>query len=124
MHRRAHEIMTTTLVTTSPHATVEEAARLLVEHRISGMPVLHEGRLVGIVTEADLTGVTPGEAWVGDLMTREIISVTPDTPVPEVASLLAEHRIKRVPVVEADGTLVGLISRADIVAWIAQGAKE
>lgn len=120
MTNKAEDIMTREVITTTPQATALEAARTLAEHHISGMPVCDQGRLVGILTESDLPGVEPGEVTVRELMTTEVITVAPETPVPEIASLLAQHDIKRVPVMAGD-RLVGIVSRGDIVRWIAQG---
>lgn len=123
MAKTAGDIMTTSVITTTPEATAIEVASLLAENHISGMPVVdEEGNLVGIMTEADLPGVAPDQAFVKELMTRQVIWVTPDTLVPEVAGLMARHRIKRVPVVDEQGKVVGIVSRADVVEWIAAGA--
>jgi len=119
MTSKAEDIMTREVVTTTPQATALEAARLMADSHISGLPVCDQGRLVGILSESDLPGVEPGEARVGELMTTEVITITPETPVPEIASLLAQHDIKRVPVLESD-RLVGIVSRGDIVRWIAE----
>ncbi len=115
----AREIMTRHVCTISPEASVRDAARILAERRISGMPVLNEqGTIIGMCTEADVIS-KPGEL-VRDIMSTEIISVSEETPVGEIAQLLSHRKIKRVPVV-TNGRLVGLVSRADIVAAVAAG---
>jgi CBS domain-containing protein len=125
----AGDIMTRKVHTIHPEATVREAAQLLFGQRISGAPVVNtDGAIVGIVTEADITSkvgldannVDQRSLRVVDIMTREIIAVEEDTPVHEIAKLLTERRIKRVPVVR-DGKPVGIISRADIVHAVAEG---
>jgi CBS-domain-containing membrane protein len=137
--------MTTKVVAVAPDTPVTEIARLLLERQISAVPVVSDDRqLVGIVSEGDLThGLgqegakrswwldllaspqTRAEAYLKgqgrlawDVMTRSVISVTPDTPLPEIARLLEARRIKRVPVLR-DGELVGIVSRADLLRGFA-----
>ena len=115
----ARDIMTRHVYTTTPEATVRDAARILAERHISGMPVVNPtGVIIGMLTEADIIG-KQGER-VEDIMSREITSVSEETPVGEIAQLLSQKKIKRVPVL-TNGRLVGLISRADIVAAVADG---
>jgi CBS domain-containing protein len=142
---QAQDVMTTKVVTVAPDTPVTEIAKLLLERQISAVPVVSDDRqLVGIVSEGDLThGLgqegakrswwldllaspqTRAEAYLKghgrlawDVMTRPVISVTPDTPLPEIARLLEAHRIKRVPVLR-DGELVGIVSRADLLRGFA-----
>lgn len=143
---KASDIMTTTLVTVTPDTSVSDVAAILLENRISGVPVVDPaGRPVGIVSEGDLlrraeAGTGHERSWwlkllmgreglaaefvkeharqVADVMTRELVTATPDTPVAEIASLLERHRIKRVPVVK-DGRLVGIVSRANLLHALA-----
>jgi CBS domain-containing protein len=143
---RARDIMTSKVLTVGPDTDVREVARLLVENSISGVPVAGPGgALVGIVTEGDLMRRSEIEtersrSWwlrffqtpdsvatefvksharkVADVMTRNVISVGPDTPLREIATTLEGHRIKRVPVLR-DGKLVGIVSRANLVQALA-----
>jgi CBS domain-containing protein len=138
--------MTAKVITVSPDTPVEQIARILLEHRISGVPVVDpEGRLLGIVTEGDLLRRPDLETgrrrpwWLGmfvderaraeeytkshgtraeHVMTRNVVTVTEDTTVTEIAQLLERHRIKRVPVVRG-GSLVGLVSRANLIQGLA-----
>jgi CBS domain-containing protein len=113
----AGDIMTRDVVTASPDMLVEDIAKLLAFHNISGMPVEDwDGRVVGIVSEADVIGKI-GDT-IADVMTTEVISVDEATPIQQVAALMSERRIKRVPVM-ADASLLGIISRADIVRALA-----
>lgn len=115
----ARDIMTRHVYTTSPDERVRNAARVLAERHISGMPVVNTaGVIIGMLTEADIIA-KEGER-VEDIMSKEIISVSEETPVDEIARLLSQRKIKRVPVL-TDGRLVGLVSRADIVAAVAEG---
>lgn len=114
----ARDVMTTTVVTARPDMPLRELAGLLSYHRVSGMPVCSEtGELVGIVTEHDVLA-HPQADLVGEVMTRAVISVAETTPLEEVARLLTQRGIKRVPVLRA-GQLVGIISRADLVRALA-----
>ena len=112
----AGEIMTVDPITIRPDAPAREAAELLAFHGISGLLVCEQERLVGVVSEADVIGRTG--ATVAEIMTRDVISVPESMPIHDVATLLHERRIKRVPVVR-DGRPIGVISRADLVRWIA-----
>ena len=118
----ARDIMTSKVCTIHPEASAKEVAQLLSERRISGVPVVDSnGRLTGIVTEADvISKVNRGGLSVADIMSHEIITVEEETPVGEIATLLTERKIKRVPVVH-NGKVVGIVSRADIVNAVAQG---
>ena len=92
---------------------VEEVARVLSEHRITGAPVLAgDGHVSGIVSEIDI--LTKRGETAGDIMSADVISVSEDTGVGEVAQILAGRRIRRLPVM-AGGKMVGLVSRSDIL---------
>jgi CBS domain-containing protein len=94
-----------------------DVARLLVQRRISGVPVLDDtGAVVGLVSEHDL--ISRDGPTAADVMSPGIVSVTEDTEVDDVRHLLVDRRIRRVPVMSG-GHLVGIVSRADIVALIA-----
>ena len=118
----ARDIMTRKVCTIHPEASAQEVAQLLDSHRISGAPVVDaDGKLIGIITEADIISkVNRDGLYVADIMSHEVLVVNEETPVSEIAMLLTERKIKRVPVVE-DGKLVGIVSRADIVHAVAQG---
>jgi CBS domain-containing protein len=139
---QARDIMTTPVLTVTKDATVQEVARLLLDRHISAVPVVDgDGILLGVVSEGDLirradSGTERHPSWwlslvsdpeddarsylkshgmrAGDVMTRNVIVVTEDTAVPEIADLLEKHRIKRVPVVR-DGCVVGIVSRANLL---------
>jgi CBS domain-containing protein len=109
--------MNSNVVSINDESTLEDTARLLASHRISGLPVIDSsGRLIGLVTEYDV--IAKQGQTVADVMSRGVISVSPETDVEEVAHLLTSQRIRRVPVVEGD-QLVGIVSRSDLVQQIA-----
>lgn len=147
---KARDVMVSPVITVKPSATVQEVAKILLEKRISAVPVVDEhGKIVGIVSESDLMhraeiGTEIRHAWwlrgfigddslaaeyvkaharkVADVMTREVISAIPDSPLHEIAVLMEKNAIKRVPIVK-DGCLVGLVSRANLVQAVASGRK-
>ena len=120
MNVTAREIMTTAVVTVSPDTTVDDLATLLADNNISGVPVVdYLGQVVGIVTEADILTSRPGNRTVQSVMTKEVVAVSVDETLQEIAFLLSMRRINRVPVLE-DGKLVGIISRADVVRALAR----
>ena len=114
---KARDIMAREIVTVGSDMLVEDAAKLLAYHNISGMPVEDpDGKVVGIVSEADVIGHIG--AIVSDVMTEDVISVGEEATVEEIATLLAKHRIKWVPVM-TNGAIRGMVSRSDIVRAIA-----
>ena len=124
----ASDIMTRKVITISPQASAQEAAQLLDQFRISGLPVLDDGgNLIGIVTEADIISKVNRDGLldqdglrVSDIMSRTVTTVDEETPVSDIATLLTERKIKRVPVVR-QGRLAGIVSRGDIVHAVAMG---
>ena len=148
---KAAEIMTIGVHTVTPDVSVGDAARLLIEQGISGLPVVDDGgQLVGMVTEGDFlrraeTGtqrrrprwleilVGPGRLAseyvhtharkVADIMTSEVVTVSADAPVQDIVDVMERHRIKRVPVIK-DGAVVGIVSRANLVQALARLAEE
>jgi CBS domain-containing protein len=150
---RARDIMTQPVITVRPETPVTEVITLLLQHRISGVPVVDAAeRVVGIVSEGDLilreraNRRRTSMAYLfrqlfmdhakladeyrkahgmvaADVMTREVVTVNPGTPVEEIAHLLAERQIKRVPVVE-DDRLVGIVSRADVLRAAARRLEQ
>lgn len=139
---KAAEVMVTSVLSVGPDASVREVAAMMVERRISGVPVVDEqGRILGIVSEGDLirrpeieTDRAPA-GWlhvflsdeerarefvkahgrkVREVMTQPAICVAADTPLAVVVRLMERHRVKRLPVAE-HGRLVGLVTRADLL---------
>jgi len=143
---KAADVMVSNVISVGSQASVQEVAHLLLRNRISGVPVSGpQGGLVGIVSEGDLmrrpeAGTERRHSWwlgllassegmaseyikshshkVVDVMTRRVVTATPDTPVSEIAALLEKHGIKRVPIV-TDGKVVGIVSRANLLHALA-----
>ena len=135
-HNRVRDIMTTPVVTVDRITPYKEIARLLVEHKISGMPVLSMGRKVtGVVSEGDLlaardTNPSARSGWrhwtfgrevhrgrTADLlMTSPAVTIHPDATVAAAARLMNSHHIRRLPTVDDDGELAGIVSRRDLLS--------
>lgn len=112
----ARDVMTTELITVNPNMNKEDLVRKLAKYDVSGVPVVEDGKLVGIVSEDDVLS-KPGE-YVSELMSRNVITVNEKDPVHRVASILIRNRIKRVPVM-SDDHVAGIISRHDLVRALA-----
>lgn len=126
---RASDIMSRRVISLRTSMRVIDAMRQLVRSRISGAPVLDdEGKLVGMVSEFDCLRVVASGLYGHDgledsvplrtLMTAEVLTITPDTDVFTITQLLVGRRIRRVPVVDVEGKLVGIISRRDVLKCV------
>ena len=108
----------------APTLSIFEAIAEMNRLRIGAIVVLEDGKLAGIFTERDVlrrvvgAGIDPKAVRVSEVMTRDVITVAPETMVEEVAALFTEKRCRHLPVV-TDGKLVGLISIGDISRWVA-----
>lgn len=140
---RVVDAMTTEVLTVTESTGLKDAARLLINHGISGLPVLDEdGRVVGMITEADFVEAEADRAWgserrrlldtvfgersqraaetVGDAMSGHPIVIDRESDITEAARKMSEHGVKRLPVVNPDGQLDGIVSRADILTAFAR----
>ena len=148
----ARDVMTRNVISITPDATVLQAARKMLEHHISGLPVVDDGKLVGVLSEGDFLRrqetqtqrrrsrwleflMDPGRmaeeyththgSKVSEVMTTELQTVTEDASLEEIVALMEKHHIKRVPVLRG-GKMVGIITRANLmhaVVGLARGAK-
>jgi CBS domain-containing protein len=141
----AGDVMTPDVICATPDTPLCELVCLMLDHQIGGVPIVEDGRVVGIVSEGDLlrraeTGTEPRVSrWLelvtstdrlaadysrshgrkaGEIMTRNIVTVTDTTPIADVAHLLETRHIKRVPVIR-DGKLVGIVSRRNLLQALA-----
>jgi len=129
----ADEVMTSDVVTVSPGDPISRVWRLMTERRYAGFPVVEGGRLVGVITQYDLlrAGFTrvelesSGGPRVGDAMNRDVVYVYPWTSVLEVARLMLERGVGRVPVVESKSNrrLLGIIDREDVARLLLEGGR-
>ncbi|WP_445217080.1 CBS domain-containing protein [Bradyrhizobium sp. Pa8] len=144
---QARDVMVSPVLTVDANATVREIAQLLLARRISAVPVVDaDNKILGIVSEGDLmhraeAGTERSYSWwlraltgdaqlatdyvkshavmVNDIMTRDVVTAAPETPLHEIAMLLEANQIKRVPIVNEQGQLVGIVSRANLLQAIA-----
>jgi CBS domain-containing protein len=134
--RRVRDVMTTTVVTVDQLTPYKEVARLLTGNRISGLPVLSaDGQVAGVVAEANLLaeeekrawermavpghGLRPHQHWAltaGELMSAPAITIGPDATIADAARAMHAHRVRRLPVIDEDGHLLGIISRRDLLS--------
>jgi len=147
----AADVMVTNVITVGLDACLQDVAHLLLTNRISAVPVVDsDGKVVGIVSEGDLmrraeAGTGRRRSWwlslltgkeglaaqyvkehsrkVADVMTRDVITATPDTPLQDIANVLEKNSIKRVPIIK-DGKMVGLVSRANLLQALASLRKQ
>ena len=118
---RVHDWMTRSVATVHPGDTVEHAARLMDENDCGALPVvLGNGRLIGMITDRDLVvrllarGRDPLRARVGDAMTEDVHALRMDEDADAALDLMARHKVRRIPVVDDRGRIVGMLSQADV----------
>jgi CBS-domain-containing membrane protein len=118
MHARIKDVMTTDVVAARSDSSYREMAALLRAHHVSGLPVVDaEGIIVGVVSETDLlTRRATAGRTAAELMTRPAITTSPDEFVSTVARLMSRRKLRRVPVVDDQGRLVGIICRSDVLS--------
>lgn len=123
MSLAVREVMATHPITVRPHETARHAYQLMRDNRFRHLPVVEDGRLVGILSDRDLRPVllSPGlaRARVRELMSEDLTTVGPDTPIEEAASLLVVKKIGCLPVV-AQGQLVGIVTETDLLAVLVE----
>src|SRR5271163_4045801 len=148
---RAHQIMTKPVISVAPEATIVEAANLMLQRHVSGLPVIDDtGKLVGIVSEGDFIRrseigtqrkrgrwlrfiLGPGKSAsdfvyehgrkVSDVMTRSPITITEDTALAEIVQLMEKNNVKRLPVMRGH-EVVGIVSRANLLHAVASLARD
>ncbi len=118
------DVMNEEVITISADVTVEEAIRHLIWNGISGMPVVdEEDRLVGIITEFQLLETLYSSEiramLIRDVMTKDVLTVAPNTMLSDASGLLVGHRIRRLPVVD-NGKIVGIVARRDLLRYTLQ----
>ena len=127
MAKTVRDAMTADPRTTSPTASLADAAQIMKTEDVGSVPVVDDGRLVGMLTDRDIAlravaeGVDAQAINVGDVASRDPVTVAPEQDLDEALRLMAGHQVRRLPVVE-DGRLVGILAQAD-VALEAKGKK-
>ena len=148
---RAHQIMTRSVITVTPEATIVEAANIMLQKHVSGLPVVDAaGKLVGVVSEGDFIRrseigtqrkrgrwlrfiLGPGKSAsdfvhehgrkIAEVMTKSPLTITEDTALEEIVELMEKNNVKRLPVIRAD-KVVGIVSRANLLQAVASLARE
>jgi len=145
---KVEAVMTRDVVTVNPDTPLRDIARLLSESKISGMPVVEDGHVVGVISEADILakerGKTPQRKRLLDFLledrpgaelkleattAREAMSagaltIGPESPVADAAARMIDERVNRLPVVDRDGRLIGIVTRADLVRAFVRSDEE
>ncbi len=119
---KCREIMSKEVSTTTKNASLQDVAKLLKENDIGILPIVEEGtsKLVGLVTDRDIVvravadGKSVTDTTVGDVMTAELFTATPDDFVFEAVRTMGDKQVRRIPIVDDEGVLVGIVSMADI----------
>ena len=113
------DLMTQSPTTCEPSTTVVEAAKVMANEDVGPVPVVQEGRVVGLVTDRDLVirvlaeGRDPSSTTIGEIASSDLVTVRPDSGLNEALQLMAQNQVRRLPVVEGD-QLVGIVAQADV----------
>jgi CBS domain-containing protein len=128
MAKSVRDTMTADPRSIGASASAVEAARLMREEHIGSLPITDDEKLIGIITDRDITtrvvaeAADPKTTSVGDVSSRDLISVEPDNDLEEALQLMARHQIRRLPVVE-NGRLVGIVAQADIALTLTENEQ-
>ena len=120
MGKGIREVMTSNPRTIESGTPVAEAAKLMRDEDVGLAPVVEGDRLVGTLTDRDIAirvvaeGKDPASTPVREVASTDVVTVTPEQDLDEALSLMAQHQVRRVPVVEQDGRLVGVVAQADV----------
>ena len=128
MAKSVRDAMTENPRSIGASASVVEAARLMRDEHIGSLPITDDEKLVGMITDRDITTRVVAEAAdpkmtsVGDVVSRDLISVEPDEELEEAVQLMASHQVRRLPVVE-NGRLVGIVAQADVALTLRENEQ-
>ncbi|MBC7386075.1 MAG: CBS domain-containing protein [Cryobacterium sp.] len=119
----AKEIMTRDLVRATDGMTIEEALKVLINHRVTGLPVVDEnGKMTGVISEYDiLSQISKSKKNRGEVFqdlivySRKVDAISEDTPLSKIVNEFLDTKFRRLPVVDKDGSLVGIITRRDLM---------
>ncbi len=119
MHHTIRDAMTAEPTTIEPTTSATEAARIMKSQDVGSLPILENDRLVGVVTDRDLAirllaEGKSGDTAVGEIASKDVVTVDPQQTLEEATRLMAEHQLRRLPVCEEDGKLVGILAQADV----------
>lgn len=137
MKVRVSDVMTRKVITIGSSIPLKDAALTMARSRVSGLPVVDDGQLVGVVTESDFVALLAEDdqglmailfnrerqevgGSVGEVMSREPVTCGPDDSVTVAARIMSRNNVKRLPVLDSGGQLVGIVSRADLMSVFAR----
>jgi CBS domain-containing protein len=113
------DVMTSNPTTCEPQASVVDAAKVMAQEDVGSIPTVEGDRLVGVVTDRDIVirvvaeGRDPQSVTVGDVASRDLVTVSPDEELDRALQLMAENQVRRLPVVDGD-KLVGIVAQRDV----------
>jgi CBS domain-containing protein len=119
-HTKIRDVMTPNPRTVEPSATIQEAARLMRDQDVGPIPIVDNGSLTGLLTDRDIVvrlvaeGKDPSSATAGEIASRDLVTIDPEQTLAEALRLMAQHQVRRLPVCEEDGRLVGIVAQADV----------
>ena len=125
---KARDLMTATPSTCSPDDSIQSVARTMRDNDCGSLPVVEDGRVVGIITDRDLAIRALADGMNGGLRVRNVMTVSPeccseDDDLKSVERVMSERQVRRVPIVNADGGVVGIIAQADLARAAASGSR-
>jgi CBS domain-containing protein len=121
MGKTVQEVMTSNPSTVESSTSIVEAAEIMRREDVGSVPVVEDGRLVGILTDRDIViravaeARDPRSVTCGDIASRHIATIDPHQAIEDAERLMATHQVRRLPVCEEDGRLVGIVAQADVV---------
>ncbi|MDT7934505.1 MAG: CBS domain-containing protein [Sphingomonadaceae bacterium] len=124
------DIMTPAPETVAPQDTLKRAAELMDELNVGVLPVVGDGRLLGVITDRDITvrataaGLAPDDAFVSEAMSANPRTVSPEDDVAEAQRIMSDQQVQRLPVVDSTGRLVGILSLGDLAESDPEGVEE
>lgn len=119
-HTKIRDVMTSNPRTIEPSTSVQEAAKLMRDQDVGPIPIVERGSVVGILTDRDIVlrvvaeGKDPSSTSAGEVASRDLVTVDPEQTLDEALRLMAKHQVRRLPVSEEDGKLVGIVAQADV----------
>lgn len=120
MGKSIRDFMTSNPQSVEPSSTIADAARLMRDNDVGSLPVVEDGKLTGVVTDRDIAiravaeGKDPQGTKVGEVLSQDVVTIDPQQDLDEALRLMARHQVRRLPVVEEDGRLVGIVAQADV----------
>jgi CBS domain-containing protein len=120
MAKNVRDAMTSNPRSIEPSTMVADAAKLMKAEDVGSLPIVEGDQLVGMVTDRDIViravaeGKDPQSATVGEIASRDLVTVDPEQDLDEALRLMAQHQVRRLPVAEEDGRLVGILAQADV----------